>query len=113
MTKIEQIREIEMLDDQVSENRKGGLENVIEMEEIFLNRIRLAKDARREIGTVFASSGYRVSESNYRLDWGLVELYEDRIGYNKVRFHASPPLCSIANILNKDAKWKDCEGAGV
>lgn len=53
-----------MLGDQVPENRKRGLARVIEQEEAFLNRVRLAIGTRREIRTILASSGYRVSKTN-------------------------------------------------
>lgn len=77
------ISKIERLDDQVLDNRKRDLARVVEQE--FSNRFKLAMATRREIGSAFATSGYRLSSKNCRLDWGLVELHEDRIEYNKVR----------------------------
>lgn len=90
--KAEHISKMELLGDQVPENRKRGLERLNEQEEAFLNRVKLAMATRRDIGTVFATSGYRVSSTNCRLDWGLVELHEDRIGRNKVRKYVFSPF---------------------
>lgn len=101
--KVEQISKIEALGDQVPKNRQLGLARMMEQEEAFLNRVRLPTGAHREIGTILASSGYRLSKANCRLDWGLVELHGDRIGHNKVRFYVSPPFCLFSDILSKDS----------
>lgn len=53
-----------MLGDQVPENRKRGLERVIEQEEAFSNGVKLAMVTRRDIRSVFATSGYRVSSTD-------------------------------------------------
>ncbi|KAM5439785.1 hypothetical protein MferCBS31731_004195 [Microsporum ferrugineum] len=42
-----------------------------------------ATSADREIGSVLASSGLRVSADECRLDWALIDLYPERIGMNK------------------------------
>lgn len=99
--KVEQIIKIEALGE-VPKNRQLGLARMMEQEEAFLNRVRLATGAHREIGTILASSGYRLSKTNCRLDWGLVELHGDRIGHNKVRFYVFPPFCLFSDILSKD-----------
>ena len=36
------------------------------------------------LGTVFATSGYRISASGQALDWGLIEINKDRTVSNKV-----------------------------
>lgn len=102
--KVEQISRIEAFGDQVPENRQRGLARMMEQEEAFFNRVRLAMGAHREIGTIPASSGYRLSKPNCLLDWGLVELHGDRIGHNKVRFYVFPPFFSFSDILSKDER---------
>ncbi|KAL2008708.1 hypothetical protein VTN00DRAFT_6902 [Thermoascus crustaceus] len=50
---------------------------------ILRQRISHATSADREIGTLFASSGLRVSPTHQcQLDWGLIELKPERIGTN-------------------------------
>ncbi len=58
--KADLISKIETLGDQVLEIRKVSLARVLRAEEAFLNRIRLAQGAHREIGTIsrgISSSG--------------------------------------------------------
>jgi hypothetical protein len=86
--KAAQLEKIEMLGNQVPEVRKRGLQRCVEKEQAFIKRITTAEDSDRVIGTLLASSGYRVSDGKgCRLDWGLIRLHNDRVGTNEVRFH--------------------------
>lgn len=52
--------------------------------------IDTAISANRQVGTVFATSGVRLSlEWNCRIDWGLIELATERVGINKVSLYDS------------------------
>lgn len=53
---------------------------------VLRRRIAHATSADREIGTLFASSGLRVSATHRcQLDWGLIELKPGRIGTNHLQ----------------------------
>lgn len=63
---------------------RAGLADVREGIAQHRQHITLLGASDREIGTVFATSGFTVNSKLQLLDWGLVELLPERIGTNKV-----------------------------
>ncbi|KMP02047.1 hypothetical protein CIHG_05396 [Coccidioides immitis H538.4] len=55
------------------------------MAAVYRQKLASAKDADRNIGNLFAASGYQVSESGCLLDWALIDLNPGRIGVNRCR----------------------------
>lgn len=68
-----------------SESAVTFRERIVKLKE----RIDTATSADRQIGTVFVTSGVKLSPENRfeggcRMDWGLIDLAAERVGINKV-----------------------------
>lgn len=57
---------------------------------IYGQNVAYLQTADRTLGQVFAASGYTLSSpETCRLDWGLVEVYPNRVGGNEVSLAVS------------------------
>ena len=62
------------------------IEPITKMEERLKLYQKLNK-ANLKLGTILASSGFRTSrKGNHNLDWALIEIDDERMGENKVRY---------------------------
>lgn len=51
---------------------------------LLLEKISNMRKFNRHFGTVLATSGHSVAKEGHSLDWGLIQVKEDRMGSNKV-----------------------------
>lgn len=65
-------------------NAKENLSNTQRKIARCVERINMARASNRKLGTVFAASGYTINDEGSLLDWALVELPSERVGYNIV-----------------------------
>ena len=68
----------------VSETRKDYLETEIEAVKIATERLSELKSFKLQLGYVIASSGFRVASASCAVDWGIVEVDEERVAGNLV-----------------------------
>lgn len=72
-----------------SAGRTRHLEKEIRNCENATKRVRELQNLDRQLGCVIASSGYRIAKTGCSLDWGLVEVSEERLAGNVVSFDDS------------------------
>ncbi len=66
---------------------KGEINAVEETKE----KVRGLENLDRQLGRVLASSGFKVASTGCGLDWGLVEVNEERVAGNLVSVHSRSP----------------------
>lgn len=64
--------------------RKGRLPHDIEAVKIATARVTELVELDRRLGCVLATSGFRVANSGCAVDWGLVEVDDERVAGNMV-----------------------------
>lgn len=70
-----------------SDTRIGRLEGEIKAVKETSERVRGLENFDRRLGRVLASSGYSVASTGCALDWGLVEVNEERLAGNLVSLY--------------------------
>lgn len=76
----------------MSAARERGLNTLIERVRVAAERVHELKGYEMKLGHVFASSGFRVAGSGCALDWGLIEVEEERVGANVVSTQLQEPV---------------------
>lgn len=68
----------------VSKGIIRGLKRAEEERALFLQQLLRIRNFDRHFGSVLATSGYNVASEGHTLDWGLIHVQQNRIGYNRV-----------------------------